>query len=131
MMLARNNRIGNNPALAAEGVDSVRNEPEVGRTVIEASIRLKLHFPPRFHGVKVDGTNGKMTAFAEKIDFLSALQKHNDPDDPYHLDMHEVVSLGAQFKFQRQCEIRNVYNGTSTYEYRSRYSIGVGSATSI
>ena len=52
----------------------------------------------RLHGVNMDGTNGKMTAFAEKIDFLSALQKHNDPDDPYHLDMHEVVSLGAQFE---------------------------------
>ena len=52
----------------------------------------------RFHGVKMDGTNGKMTAFADKIDLLRALERHNDPNDPYHLDMHEVVSLGAQFE---------------------------------
>ena len=52
----------------------------------------------RLHGVKMDGTNGKMTAFADKIDLLRALERHNDPNDPYHLDMHEVVSLGAQFE---------------------------------
>ena len=39
-----------------------------------------------------------MTAFPDKIDLLRALERHNDPNDPYHLDMHEVVSLGAQFK---------------------------------
>ncbi len=32
------------------------------------------------------------------IDLLKALERHNDPNDPFHLDMHEVVSLGAQFK---------------------------------
>jgi hypothetical protein len=53
----------------------------------------------RFHGgVKVDGTNGKMTEFADKIDLMKALERHNDPNDLYHLDMHEVVSLGTQFK---------------------------------
>ncbi len=39
-----------------------------------------------------------MTAFTDKINLLKALERHNDPNDQYHLDMHEVVSLGAQFK---------------------------------
>ncbi len=28
----------------------------------------------RFHGVKIDGTNGKLTEFADKIDLLKALE---------------------------------------------------------
>ncbi len=39
-----------------------------------------------------------MTEFADKIDLMKALERHNNPNDPYHLEMHEVVSLGAQFK---------------------------------
>ena len=52
----------------------------------------------RLSGVKLDGSNGTMTQLADKMDLLKILEKHNDPDDPYHLNLHEVVSLGAQFE---------------------------------
>ncbi len=55
-------------------------------------------FSSRLSGVKVDGTIGKMTQFAEKIDLLKMLEKHNDTNYAFHIDTHLVVSLGVQFE---------------------------------
>ncbi len=35
----------------------------------------------RFSGVHVDGSNGKMTQYSDKINLLKALDKYNDPND--------------------------------------------------
>jgi hypothetical protein len=50
------------------------------------------------HGVKLDETNGPMTRLCNKIDFQYLIAQHNNPADEYHLDLHSVVCLGAQWK---------------------------------
>ena len=48
-------------------------------------------------GAELDGSNGSMTRYADSIDLSQLAKRHDDPADPYHLKMHEVVCLGAQF----------------------------------
>jgi hypothetical protein len=42
-------------------------------------------------------TNGPMTQLCNTIDFKYLIARHNDPADDYHLDLHSVVCLGAQW----------------------------------
>ena len=39
-----------------------------------------------------------MTRYADSIDLQRVVKRHDDPTEPYHLKMHTVVSLGAQFQ---------------------------------
>jgi hypothetical protein len=50
-----------------------------------------------FPGIKIDGSEGSMNELAESVSFEKLLLRHNDPADSFHLDAHQVVSLGHQF----------------------------------
>ena len=50
-----------------------------------------------FPGIKIDGSEGSMNELAESVSFEKLLLRHNDPTDSFHLDAHQVVSLGHQF----------------------------------
>ena len=49
-------------------------------------------------GVELDGSEGSMTQLSESLSLERFIARHNDPDDPYHMDEHEVVCCGFQFK---------------------------------
>ncbi len=52
----------------------------------------------RVPGVELDGSEGSMTELAESLSLERFIARHNDPDDSYHLDQHEVVCYAFQFK---------------------------------
>ena len=49
-------------------------------------------------GILLDGSEGSMVELAESLSLKRFIDCHNDPDDPYHLDPHEVVCCAFQFK---------------------------------
>jgi hypothetical protein len=51
----------------------------------------------RIPGVGVDGTEGSMNRLAESLSLAKFIERHNDPDDPFHLDEHQPVCVGHQF----------------------------------
>ena len=44
-----------------------------------------------------DDTEGSMNRLAESMSLAALIARHNDPQDPYHLDEHEPVCVGHQF----------------------------------
>ncbi len=52
----------------------------------------------RVQGQKIDGSEGAMTKLAKSLSLKTAIERHNDPDDEYHMDAHQVVCCGYQFK---------------------------------
>ena len=39
-----------------------------------------------------------MTKLAKSLSLKTAIQRHNDPEDAYHMEAHQVVCVGYQFK---------------------------------
>ena len=73
------------------------------RRSMEAVNRLvrrqrKLLMAARIPGQSIDGSEGSMTKLAKSLSLKTALKRHNDPEDEYHMDAHQVVCLGFQFK---------------------------------
>ena len=52
----------------------------------------------RLPGHKIDGSEGAMTKLAMSLSLKTAIERHNDPNDDYHMTAHQVVCLGYQFK---------------------------------
>jgi hypothetical protein len=52
----------------------------------------------RVGGIDVDGSEGAMNKLAESLSLVKLLERHNDPDDPFHMDEHQPVCVGHQFK---------------------------------
>ena len=52
----------------------------------------------RVPGQKIDGSEGAMTKLAMALSLKTAIERHNDPNDDYHMDAHQVVCCGYQFK---------------------------------
>ena len=50
----------------------------------------------RVPGQKIDGSEGAMTKLAKSLSLKTAIERHNDPE--YHMEAHQVVCLGYQFK---------------------------------
>jgi len=48
-------------------------------------------------GVKLDQTFGSMIRLRESLDLQAFIDRHNDPDDDFHLDLHQVVCIGNQW----------------------------------
>jgi hypothetical protein len=42
----------------------------------------------------VDGSEGSMNRLAESLSLSKLIERHNDPDDPFHLEEHQPVCLG-------------------------------------
>ena len=49
-------------------------------------------------GVQLDTTNGAMTRLGGKMDLVRLIARHNDSEDDYHLNLHQVVCIGNQWK---------------------------------
>jgi hypothetical protein len=52
----------------------------------------------RIGGIDLDGSEGAMNKLAESLSLVKLLEKHNDPDDPFHMNEHQPVCVGHQFK---------------------------------
>jgi hypothetical protein len=52
----------------------------------------------RLPGVGINGTEGCMNRLHESLCLETLIARHNDPDDEFHMDEHQVVSVGHQFK---------------------------------
>ena len=52
----------------------------------------------RMSGIDIDGSEGSMIRFAESISLKTLIEKHNDPNDSFHLDEHQPFCSGYQFR---------------------------------
>ena len=52
----------------------------------------------RIPGRMINDTEGSMTKLAKSLSLKTAIKRHNDPADDYHMDEHQVICLGFQFK---------------------------------
>ena len=73
----------------------VRSTGAVGRLVRKARCEVLASRTP---GVLLDGSEGSMIELAESLSLQRFIDRHNDPDDAYHLKPHEVVCCAYQFK---------------------------------
>ena len=46
-------------------------------------------------GLELNSEHGRMTQLAASMDLTMFITRHNDPNDDFHLDMHQVVCIGA------------------------------------
>ncbi len=73
----------------------MRSRGAVNRLVSKECSQL---LADRVHGVDIDGTRGAMLTLAMNLSLSKFISKHNDPNDAYHLDQHDVVTCGYQFE---------------------------------
>ncbi len=66
----------------------VRSTGAVGRLVRKARGEI---MASRTLGVLLNGSEGSMIELAESLSLQHFIDRHNDPDDPYHLKPHDVV----------------------------------------
>jgi hypothetical protein len=52
----------------------------------------------RVSGIDIDTTEGCINRLAESICLIELIAMHNDPADDFHMDEHQVVQVGHQFK---------------------------------
>ena len=52
----------------------------------------------RVKGINLDGSEGAMNELAESMCIVKLLERHNDPEDPFHMSEHQPLCLGHQFK---------------------------------
>ncbi len=48
-------------------------------------------------GLELNSEHGIMTLLASSMDLTMFIKQHNDPNDDFHLDMHQVVCIGSQW----------------------------------
>ena len=72
-----------------------RHQNAVGRLVRKTRKEV---MGKRIPGVGVDGSEGSMNRLAESLSLAKFLERHNDPDDVFHLGEHQPVCLGHQFE---------------------------------
>ncbi len=48
-------------------------------------------------GMELNSEHGRMTLLAASMDLTMFIKRLNDPNDDFHLDMHQVVCIGAQW----------------------------------
>ena len=53
-------------------------------------------------GVKMDGSFGSMELFCQRKWLKTKGDKHNDPEDPYHMDPNEVVAICKSIDLEKQ-----------------------------
>ncbi len=49
-------------------------------------------------GITIDWSYGSMTQIAEALSLPRLIQRHNDPNDVFHLNAHQPVYSGYQFE---------------------------------
>jgi hypothetical protein len=52
----------------------------------------------RVPGIDIYDTAGSMKRLADSICLIKLIARHNDPADDFHMDEHQVVQVGHQFK---------------------------------
>ncbi len=50
----------------------------------------------RLPGQLIDGSQGSMIKLAESLSLSRAINRDNDPLDPYYMEEHQVVFVGFQ-----------------------------------
>ena len=73
----------------------VKSMKAVNRLVTKTRVNL---MRDRIDGAEIDGSEGSMNQLAETLSLLRFIEWHNDPSVNFHLDEHQVVSCGHQFK---------------------------------
>jgi hypothetical protein len=73
-----------------------RSARAVGRLV--DATRRELLSKQMPDGIDLDGSEGAMIQFAESISLSRLIARHNDIHDRFHLDEHQPLCLGYQFK---------------------------------
>ena len=70
------------------------------RNAVDRLVRQKrkMLMASRVPGVAIDDTEGAMTRLSQSLSFLRHINKHNDPADPFHFQLHEPYCLGYQFE---------------------------------
>ncbi len=48
-------------------------------------------------GVQLNSEHGKMTKLAASMDLRMHISRNNDLTDDFHLNMHQVICIGAQW----------------------------------
>ncbi len=76
----------------------------------------------RTPGVLLDGSGGSMIELAESLSLQRFIDRHNDPEDPYHLDPHEIVCCAFQFKNG----VRLMHSTTPSMLMNMAYSVNCG-----
>ena len=46
----------------------------------------------------LDGTEGSMNRLADSICLIKLITRHNNPEDNFYMDEHQVVQVGHQLK---------------------------------
>ena len=73
----------------------VKSMKAVNRLVTKTRVNL---MRDRIDGAEIDGSEGSMNQLADSLSLLRFIEWHNDPSVNFHLDEHQVVSCGHQFK---------------------------------
>ena len=90
-ILRRNLQMLDGPGsdIGADLLRSIRYRVKSSREKLATS-QLEGHF--------IDGSFGSLTRFANRINFSSLIDKHNDPTDEYHMDIFAPVVIGSDIK---------------------------------
>jgi len=88
--------------------------PSVRRLVVHARNDLLATF---LDDVEMDGSFGSMERFGQAKWLKTKVQKHNDPEDPYHLNPNEVVVIGKSFDVAKQRVHLNMATPFSLFNY--------------
>ena len=62
----------------------------------------------QMEGHGLNGSFGSLSKFAERLNFSHLIQRHNDPDDDYHLDFFGPVVIGADILAQNDVVHLNI-----------------------
>ena len=84
-------------------MDNLRNDQQIPHELLRSAQRVVRMqradtLASYVDGAELDGSNGSMTRYADSIDLEQVVKRHDNTADPFHLKMHAVVSLGAQFQ---------------------------------
>lgn len=73
-----------------------RSSRAVGRLMDKTRRGLMMDSVPS--GMKIDRSEGAMIKLAESMSLRKLIERHNNVHDPFHLDEHQTLCLGYQFK---------------------------------
>jgi hypothetical protein len=71
----------------------LRSRSAVNRLVCKERLQLLAY---RVHGNDIDGTGGAKLTLAINLLLSKFISQHNDPENAYHLDPHEVVTSASK-----------------------------------
>ena len=100
-ILRRNMQMLHGPgrAIGADLLRSIRYRVKSSRDKLATS-QMEGHF--------IDGSFGSLTRFANRLNFRSLIEKHNDPTNEYHMDLFAPVVIGSEIQAQNDVVHLNI-----------------------